>query len=181
MCPDRAVQQGRGGRQGARRLLPSVEHLMQVSHRARPISVLTPPLPGGEHCHFTANELSHGQIASKGQLQGLSQSPSAPCRKEKGSLTLSYGLIAQAGGIHEELSGGRARGSGSFAPEGKEPRQGDPLENHCGALGERFPDWGRAGSEESGVRGILPRASEDLNVRSESGAGGRDITEVSET
>lgn len=154
---------------------------MQVSHRARPISVLTPALPGGEHCHFTANELSHGQIASKGQLQGLSQSPSAPCRKEKGSLTLSYGLIAQAGGIHEELSGGRARGSGSFAPEGKEPRQGDPLENHCGALGERFPDWGRAGSEESGVRGILPRASEDLNVRSESGAGGRDITEVSET
>lgn len=31
-----------------------------------PISVLTHALPGGQRCHFTVNELSHGQNASNG-------------------------------------------------------------------------------------------------------------------
>lgn len=47
---------------------------MHGSFRAGPdpISVLTHALPGGQRCHFTANELSHGQIASNGRLQNLS-------------------------------------------------------------------------------------------------------------
>lgn len=62
VCPDGRVHEGAG------RLLPFGEHVMHKSSRTMPdpTPVLTLALPGGQCCHFTVNELSHGQIASHG-------------------------------------------------------------------------------------------------------------------